>query len=109
MSTSYRELKKPWSSIRVEDNAVHTKITLWQGGACCGTLTVSREHRDDVLWQFFENDAVATRSALPEGRTGLTIFRQPRVNLVLSEYGDLELFDNLMEDCDSVGHVATHV
>ena len=42
MSTSYYHLRPPISSLRLEEGVGHDRITLFEKGANCGTLTVSK-------------------------------------------------------------------
>lgn len=105
MSTHYYELKHPWSSIRCEDNAKHCKISVWESGALAGTLTVESKVRYDTLDCFFRtsptNGVCVTTSRGDKG-VGLTVHRIPRVDYLISEYGELCSFKELCRDADII-------
>ena len=98
MSTYYRELREPWSSIRVDDDKRHSHIHLWQDGGKAGELCVDADKRDDVLRQFFEDEDVCQRYF---GGVGvgcrLNVFRVPRTSFLLSEYSELVSWNTLSE------------
>jgi len=42
MSTSYYRLMEPFTSLRLEEGAGHDRLTVFEGHANCGTLTLSK-------------------------------------------------------------------
>ena len=90
MSTVYRELNYPWSSIKVKENPTHTRIALWEKGAYVGELTVSSDNLSDILPQFF-GEEVMQHYAGPDNSVKLIRLegRPPRTDQMLSEYSDL--------------------
>ncbi len=52
MSTEYFTLKPPISSLRVEESGPHARISIWEGEALTGTLTILRENLQDWLRMF---------------------------------------------------------
>ena len=92
MSTYYKELNYPWSSIRVSENPAHTRITLWEKGANVGTIVVSTKEAPSVISQFFGKEDVMQHFA--SGRpSGVSLVRledrPPRADQMLSEYGEI--------------------
>lgn len=73
MSTYYRELKEPWTSIKVETLGDHTHITLWEHGGCVGTIVVREPER--VLPQFFKEQPVLQVYNKPRARNHCLIRR----------------------------------
>ena len=101
MSTYYRELQNPLTSIRVEGTGPHKTISLWAHGAKIGMLTVSAgDEADDVVRMFF-GEEVCVVTAAGDGKTRLTVLvdRQPRATL-LSEYGEIVSFEQLDSAAD---------
>ena len=96
MSTHYYELRKPWTHIKCEAQGNHTRIMLWQQYGLAGALTVEKESREDCLYTFFDlDDSVASTVSRGEKGVALIIHRQPRVDVVLSEYANLAAFSEL--------------
>jgi len=56
MSTDYYWLRDPFTSIRLEEGEVHDRVTLWEGGANCGTLTLRAGHGRVVCRMFADTD-----------------------------------------------------
>ncbi len=96
MSTSYYRLIEPFTSLRLDEGARHDKLTVFESGANCGTLTVNHgtgrrlaqcfaAHEDDgqcplrTHWGGKDRGAVVTVNdpSLPDEAT------------VVSEYGDV--------------------
>ncbi len=55
MSTSYQYLKSPITSIRVDRNCSHSRITIFINHANAGTLTVRVEEEPGFLYLLSEN------------------------------------------------------
>ena len=93
MSTTYYELKAPWSHIRWEDAESHVYLTLWQDGGRAGYLTVeAAAARTAVL--SFAGEEVCVKSAYAGG-TQLHIEREPKSDTIIDEYGRIESFRDL--------------
>lgn len=94
MSTYYRDLKEPWSSIRVDLAGLHYKITPWEEGAKAGELYVSFRNKDAVLSQFFTDTHVCQVSC-DQYHVRLGKFVEPRTDQLLSSYGELASYEDL--------------
>lgn len=70
MSTEYYCLKPPLTSLRLEEGEGHDRITVWERGACAGTLTLSSGAGSVVAGLFFYDSPciVRTSSGLEEDR-----------------------------------------
>lgn len=83
MGTEYNALDDLFSSIKVEENEQHTKVTLFIDGKNIGTLCCGKEDRTGLLHLFFTID-IGKGGDLP--RNGLS-----RTRSRLSEYGEVQL------------------
>lgn len=52
MSTYYRELKNPITSIRADDKGSHIHISIWSRHGLVGTLIVDEKNRLDFIRMF---------------------------------------------------------
>ena len=60
MSTTYYELRPPWSSIKVSKGGGHAHVKLWDAGALAGELAILEDHLGDVLYSL-RGEQVCTR------------------------------------------------
>lgn len=96
MSTSYYRLKEPFTSLRLQEGPGHDRITLWENGANCGTLTVSKGRGRMVARSFAEyaDDSrcpLRTHWGGPDHGAVVTV-NDPDISddaTVISEYGDV--------------------
>ena len=116
MSAHYTELRAPWSSLRVEDNGQHARITLWADGKCAGTLTVGSDERSAALWSITgmsdgcisEWGCNATVVSAKDGPV-LHIRQRPRSRNVVSDMGEVIDWDELIVGYPLAdGRVLTH-
>ena len=79
--TDYIELASPWTNIRVKNDVIHVRISLWARGGLAGTLTVDTEDLDAVLLGFFRGRQVCRRR---RGSLGvkLLVDHRPRSRVV---------------------------
>lgn len=65
MSTSYYRLQQPFTSIRLEESiGPHDKVTVWENGANCGTLVLTRGFGRRVVRLFSETEYDDSRCPL---------------------------------------------
>lgn len=97
MSTEYYPLRPSFSSIRVESNPRHTRITLWSKGANIGTLTILNEEKQAILPLFFDCDNPSvTLVGAGEGKVKRIGNAIKSDSYHLSEYGELAGSDALL-------------
>ena len=105
MSTTYYELKEPWSAINVRKIGDSHRIFLWIGGFdeenFSGELAVGEEDLELAMDAFMGNE-IAVRVGIGEGRTSLYIYKDPESRQVISEYGDVINSDHLYGIADVV-------
>ena len=56
MSTSYYYVRQPFTSVRLEEGQVHDRVTIFEKGANCGTLTVTAGIGSSVCWFFADHN-----------------------------------------------------
>ena len=56
MSTSYYYVRQPFTSVRLEEDLVYDRVTVFERSMNCGTLIVSRGIGSSVCWFFSEHD-----------------------------------------------------
>ena len=95
MSTYFNQMRSPWTSIRIEPNPRHLKITMWDGGACSGTLLVDSDNGQEALASFFENEPVCQRYAGKDGPK-LVRFEKPRTDQLLSDDGQICSYSDML-------------
>ena len=93
MGCTYKDLRKPWSSVTVKMQGVHAAIGLWANGALTGSLMLRQEEMYDAL-RSLTGKEVAKTSSLDKG-VHLDILGEPRTPYVISEYGDVLHWDAL--------------
>jgi hypothetical protein len=90
MSTYYHGLDPFFSSVRMESNPRHDKITLFAKGANLGTLVVDNGQGRELLAMLFTKKEVAHQVSGPNHTTRLTRGTELPPNMqLLSEYGEL--------------------
>ncbi len=90
MSTYYHGLDPFFSSIRLEKNARHAKITLWNKSQNIGTITIDSADDPEFLRILFTRKELIHQTAGPNGTintSGATDL--PDSTQLLSEYGEL--------------------
>lgn len=96
MSTSYYRLSDPFTSIRLEEGVGHDRLTVWEQGANCGTLTFSRGMGKRIarLFAIHEEDNECPLRTHWGGkeRGAIVTVNDPEIAdscTVISEYGDV--------------------
>ena len=101
MSTSYYELRAPWSSIRVDEIGQHTRIHMWAAGKKAGELVVGPEHLSEALWGFRQdpdNSYGCNATVVSRNEAGVLHIRaRPRSRVVISEYSEIIEWDELLD------------
>ena len=104
MSTSYTELKAPWSSIGVDDNGTHARIHVWNDGKKAGELVVASADRGDAVRSFVGMEGLgnsygcnATTRSRSSGMS-VSIHQRPRSRVVVSDYGEVIDWDQLLDE-----------
>lgn len=82
MGTDYYALDNLFSSLKLDENEQHCKVTLFIRGQNIGTLCAGNEDRYKLLNLFFNEDVGKNRGEEPGSRA---TNRQ-----VMSEYGEVE-------------------
>ena len=98
MSTTFYELREPWSSIRVEETPGHARITLWNDGGLAGTLTVKIEDLGPALGSFRGDDFMVRSSRtyrLMRSENPL-----PRSRKLICEYNEIHDAESMVERLD---------
>ena len=96
MSTYYSDLEEPWTSIRAEDNGRHAYITLWENGANAGFLVINSENMHEAIRSFCRSESVCQRVSFENDKLRLKIFKKPRSQVIVSEYGDIVNFNQML-------------
>ena len=91
MGTNFYALHDPITSIKLESNGAHTKITIWINHANAGTLTI-RNNEVGGFCLALRGEQVGKRTAGQDSATKFTFY--PGKNLLgttqhISEYVDL--------------------
>lgn len=95
MGTTYRELREPWSSVRVVETGQHTQITLWENGANAGTLTVRAEVAGEVIHSLTGEEIGKHWWGGDERGLQYTHYREPRSRQVISEMAEVHEYADL--------------
>jgi hypothetical protein len=92
MSTKYYELRKPFTSIRLEEGPGHDRITLWEGHANAGTLTVTKGRGRTAVKLFVHDLDCPIHTYWGGQECGVVVIvhdtEMPDTTTVVSEYGD---------------------
>lgn len=95
MSTYYHGLKKPWSSIEVEEYSESYVIRLWdEQMQQAGVLTLTVEDGREAIYNFFR-DAPACQTYVDDQGPVLRELRKISANTLLSEYSDVVTIDEI--------------
>lgn len=102
MSTSYYNLRSPWTSIRVtqDPGAPHARISLWEKGALAGELCVTAESVTAIVTGF--RDKQVCNTFVAPGGPYLDLMRDPEVDCIVNEYGEVESWRSLRLRCTIV-------
>jgi len=65
MSTDYYRFNKPITSIRIESEGSHDKVSVWVDHAASGTLVVNKGQGYDILKMFVSSEKVLHSYAGP--------------------------------------------
>ena len=92
MSTEYYRLKPPFTSIRIDSDAAHDRVTLWEDHANAGTLVLS-SGRGRILARMLSDDGPPVMRSYWGGSEVGTVVTESVSDLnvnefVLSEYGE---------------------
>ena len=99
MSTYYYDLKKPWSSIEVDQNPEHYVIRLWDSQMLqAGVLTLSVEDGREAIYNFFRDEATY-QTYVDDGGTVLLEIRKTRAHALLSEFGKVVTREEIEKKC----------
>ena len=97
MSTSYSELKAPWTSIRMtERGGDHFELSLWANGALTGNLVLRKGEISDAIHSL-TGERAGTVVAPKEGQR-LVIFKTPRTDCVVSEYAEIKSWTDIVNE-----------
>lgn len=103
MSTGFFDLREPWTEVRCQDDGEHCRIDVWENHGHAGTLTVSAKAKMEALATFFYDGGTCPVARVGrEGKAALVVNRSPRVDCLLSEYGEIVSFAALRKECDEV-------
>ena len=102
MSTYFREIREPWSSIRVERTGKHTRITLWQDRANAGTLVVDNDSALDAV-RCFAGEESCQRYAIANDKVAIRMMQHPRTRQLIDEHGDIVTLPELLEQAHVKG------
>lgn len=98
MSTTYHQLRTPFSSVNIAPGPGHTSIGIWVNGAKTGCLVVRNEELPDVL------RAISCQEELDNKCAAIRINGRVRVQrdikettCLVSEYGELTSLKKLRE------------
>lgn len=97
MGCTYKELKSPWSHVRVTGAAddSHCRVALWVNAGLAGELCVRREELPDVLQSLTGEEAGKT--SVHDGVVYLAIYKEPRTGTVISEYNEIHTWNTLKQ------------
>uniref|UniRef100_A0A6M3L3G4 Uncharacterized protein n=1 Tax=viral metagenome TaxID=1070528 RepID=A0A6M3L3G4_9ZZZZ len=92
MSTSYYSLREPFTSIRIESNSQHDKITFWSRHGNAGTLTVDKGDAKLIAIMISDNENLQPIHSHYGGEKGTIITENisgllPE-QVLISEYGE---------------------
>ncbi len=105
MSTEFYPFKGTISSVRLECGPGHDTIGVWQAGAKCGELTVTKGAGKDLVFLFASD--VAAFNVVNTGLASVTVHVFPYGvgmlpdQFVISEYGELMRVKDVLK----LGHV----
>ena len=95
MSTEYQMLREPWTSVRVESTPGHDRVTLFEGHADTGTLTLLAGTAAVLLQQLSRNDhPPAMLTSYGGTDKGVIVTEHPSAGaldpslVLISEYGE---------------------
>ena len=97
MATAFYELAKPISSLRIDNNGGHAKVSVFIEGKLAGELVFDSPRtpdpdRSSALRRYLFlliGEEVAVRVGIGGGKTAFTRTKKPRTKQVISEYCEL--------------------